>query len=53
VQLRGHDRLRFDNMAGVATVTTLSIAGVNGAFVSPDNIETDSPGRTTSRRRLS
>ncbi|HEX7476935.1 MAG TPA: lamin tail domain-containing protein [Polyangiales bacterium] len=36
----------FDNTAGLATVTTLSVAGVNGAFVSPDNIETGSPGTT-------
>src|SRR5882672_1967785 len=36
----------FDNTAGLATVTTLSVAGVNGAFLSPDNIETGSPGTT-------
>jgi uncharacterized protein YjiK len=36
----------FDNTAGLATVTTLSVAGTNGAFLSPDNIETGSPGRT-------
>jgi hypothetical protein len=36
----------FDNAAGLATVTTLSVAGTNGAFLSPDNIETGSPGRT-------
>jgi uncharacterized protein YjiK len=36
----------FDNTAGLATVTTLSAVGVNGAFLSPDNVETGSPGRT-------
>lgn len=36
----------FDNTAGLATLTTLSSAGVNGAFLSPDNIETGSPGTT-------
>ena len=36
----------FDNTAGLATVTTLSVAGVNGAFLSPDGIETGSPGAT-------
>ncbi len=35
----------FDNTAGLATVTTLSVAGVNGAFLAPDGIETASPGR--------
>jgi uncharacterized protein YjiK len=34
----------FDNTAGLATVTTLSVAGVNGAFLAPDGIETGSPG---------
>jgi uncharacterized protein YjiK len=34
----------FDNTAGLGTVTTLSVAGVNGAFLSPDGIETGSPG---------
>jgi hypothetical protein len=38
--------LTFDNTAGAATVTTLSVAGVNGAFLSPDGIETGSPGTT-------
>ena len=38
--------LSFDNTAGLATVTTLSAVGVNGAFVAPDGIETGSPGRT-------
>ena len=36
----------FDNTAGLATVTTLSVAGVNGAFLAPDGIETGSPGTT-------
>ncbi len=36
----------FDNTAGLATVTTLSVAGTNGAFLSPDNIEVGSPGTT-------
>jgi Lamin Tail Domain len=36
----------FDNTAGLGTVTTLSAAGVNGAFLSPDGIETGSPGRS-------
>jgi uncharacterized protein YjiK len=34
----------FDNTAGLATVTTLSAVGVDGAFLSPDG-ETGSPGR--------
>ncbi len=34
----------FDNTAGLGTVTTLSVAGTNGAFLSPDNIEVGSPG---------
>jgi uncharacterized protein YjiK len=38
--------LTFDNTAGAATVTALSMVGVNGAFLSPDGIETGSPGRT-------
>jgi hypothetical protein len=36
--------LSFDNTAGLATVTTLSMAGVNGTFLAPDGIETGSPG---------
>jgi len=36
----------FDNTAGLATVTTLSVAGVNGAFLAPDGAETGSPGTT-------
>jgi len=36
----------FDNTAGLATVTTLSVAGVGGAFLAPDGIETGSPGTT-------
>ena len=36
----------FDNVAGASTVTTLSTAGVNGAFVASDGIETGSPGKT-------
>jgi hypothetical protein len=38
--------LSFDNVAGAANVTALSAVGVNGAFLSPDGIETGSPGRT-------
>jgi hypothetical protein len=38
--------LTFDNTAGLATVTTLSAVGINGAFLSPDGIETGSPGKT-------
>jgi uncharacterized protein YjiK len=34
----------FDNTAGLVTVTALSVAGVNGAFLSPDGVETGSPG---------
>jgi uncharacterized protein YjiK len=37
--------LTFDNSAGLATVTALSAVGVNGAFASPDGVETGSPGR--------
>jgi len=36
----------FDNTAGLGTVTTLSVAGANGAFLAPDGIETGSPGTT-------
>jgi hypothetical protein len=36
--------LSFDNTAGLSTVTALSVAGANGAFLSPDGIETGSPG---------
>ncbi len=36
----------FDNTAGLATVTNLSVAGINGAFLSADGIETGSPGKT-------
>ena len=36
----------FDNTAGLATVTTLSAAGVGGAFLALDGIETGSPGTT-------
>jgi uncharacterized protein YjiK len=35
----------FDNTAGLATLTTLSVAGVNGAFALSDG-ETGSPGTT-------
>jgi hypothetical protein len=35
----------FDNTAGLSTVTSLSVAGVNGAFLAPDGIETASPGK--------
>lgn len=35
----------FDNTARLATVTTLSSAGVNGAFVASNGTETGSPGR--------
>jgi len=38
--------LTFDNTAGLATVTTLSAAGVNGAFLALDGVETGSPGTT-------
>jgi uncharacterized protein YjiK len=34
----------FDNTAGVTNLSTLSVAGVNGAFLAPDGIETGSPG---------
>jgi hypothetical protein len=36
----------FDNTAGLGTVTTGSVAGVGGAFLAPDAIETGSPGTT-------
>jgi uncharacterized protein YjiK len=36
----------FDNTAGNTALTTLSVAGVNGAFLAPDGVETGSPGRT-------
>ena len=36
----------FDNRAGLTTVTTLSTAGVGGAFLASDGIETGSPGTT-------
>ncbi len=35
----------FDNTARAATVTTLSVAGTNGAFLSANGTETGSPGR--------
>ncbi len=35
----------FDNAAGLATVTTLSAVGVNGAFLAADGVETGSPGK--------
>ncbi len=38
--------LTFDNTAGLATLTTLSAVGVNGAFLAPDGLETGSPGTT-------
>jgi uncharacterized protein YjiK len=45
----------FDNAARIGSstppppeVTTLSVAGVNGAFLAADGIETGSPGRITS-----
>ncbi len=34
----------FDNTAGLGTVTALSVAGVKGAFLAPDGVETGSPG---------
>lgn len=34
----------FDNAAGLASVTTLSVVGVRGAFVSADGLATGSPG---------
>jgi uncharacterized protein YjiK len=34
----------FDNTAGLITVTTLSVAGVNGAFDAADGVEVGSPG---------
>jgi uncharacterized protein YjiK len=36
----------FDNTAGAATLSTLSVVGVNGAFLAADGVETGSPGRT-------
>jgi len=36
----------FDNAAGLTTLTTLSVAGTNGAFLAPDGVETSSPGKT-------
>ena len=36
----------FDNTAGLATATTFSTAGVNGAFLASNGAETGSPGRT-------
>jgi uncharacterized protein YjiK len=36
----------FDNTAGLTTLTTLSVVGVNGAFKAPDGVQTGSPGRT-------
>lgn len=38
------DLYTFDNAAGRTTVTTLSVVGVDGAFLAPDGIETGSPG---------
>ena len=35
----------FDNTGRLATVTALSVAGVNGAFLSSNGAETGSPGR--------
>jgi hypothetical protein len=32
------NKFSFDNAAGLATVTTLSAVGVNGAFVAPDGV---------------
>ncbi len=34
----------FDNSAGLGSVTTQSVAGVNGAFLASDDVETGSPG---------
>jgi hypothetical protein len=34
----------FDNTAGLGTLSTLSVSGVNGAFVTTDG-ETGSPGK--------
>jgi hypothetical protein len=39
------NNVSFDNTAGLATVTTLSAVGVNGAFLAPDGVQTGSPGR--------
>jgi hypothetical protein len=36
----------FDNTAGLATVTTSSAVGINGAFVAADGAETGSPGKS-------
>ena len=36
----------FDNTAGLTTLTSLSVAGTNGAFLAPDGTETGSPGKT-------
>ena len=36
----------FDNVAGLAAVTTLSSVGVNGAILAADGAETGSPGTT-------
>jgi len=35
----------FDNAAGATALSTLSMVGVNGAFVAADGIETGSPGK--------
>jgi uncharacterized protein YjiK len=43
----------FDNTAGLAVVSTLSVAGVNGAFLSANGAETGSPGRTLTGLDLS
>lgn len=43
----------FDNTAGLATVTAMSVAGVNSAFLSANGSETGSPGKTVSNIDLS
>jgi uncharacterized protein YjiK len=40
------NNVSFDNTAGLVTLTTLSVVGVNGAFLAPDGVETGSPGKT-------
>jgi hypothetical protein len=40
------NNVSYDNTAGNAAVSTLSMVGVNGAFVAADGIETGSPGKT-------
>jgi uncharacterized protein YjiK len=42
----------FDNTARLATVATVSIAGVNGAFLASNGAETGSPGRRQNASQL-